>query len=421
LIKVSRLAGTVQPWAVTECEQIRILQQRHHDCPTDTLDHDSAVATRTLTDILTRLDPRFSPTFRKTQLEYIIAERDEDGLVHCLESYLHPTREATCPTAFALAQQNFATRRPKRKPSHPRQGRFGAMLVTRSFSVAAFTAGPVCPDCLGGPALTRVLALATHRGECTDALYKIDLAWRSLRLLDEVARTTGDLVKPERYVRQAARLDELIVEYAKIQPISAPWLRDCRDELSTARDALTTRISNTPSMLQIRQARLTERVRRALTPNGWPGSPISLDVTPVILAASYATPPFHSRSLSAELCAEFAIAGSNRVLVLPRFCAEYLLIQLPSTAVPPPPDHTKYSYTARSSDVPSDRLNTIARVVPLVDPLPVVEVAATLYDPHGHNELSDFASCLEVARSTCSTPPPKTAKATKSTRSTRKR
>jgi hypothetical protein len=32
LIKVSRLAGTVQPWAATECEQIRILQQRRLEC-----------------------------------------------------------------------------------------------------------------------------------------------------------------------------------------------------------------------------------------------------------------------------------------------------------------------------------------------------------------------------------------------------
>jgi glycine/D-amino acid oxidase-like deaminating enzyme len=49
LVKVSRLAGTVQPWAVTECEQIRILQQRRADCTVlncspRQIDHDSEVS-----------------------------------------------------------------------------------------------------------------------------------------------------------------------------------------------------------------------------------------------------------------------------------------------------------------------------------------------------------------------------------------
>jgi hypothetical protein len=356
------------------------------------------VAPRTLSDVIYSLDERFTSSFKKTQFEYLTCRRDDAGVIHCLESYWEQTPQSTCSIAADLYTQTLAHPRPrlKRKPSHPREGRFGPLLVTQTFTVAAFMTGPVCPDCLGGSALRVILAAASRRAEFTDATYKLDLAWRTTRALGEVSATSGDLVSPKRYVALATRLDKLYTEYEVAQPIASPWLRNLRDELRASRATLTSHINATPDLRGLRQRRLSDQVRKALTPSDWSNSPLEFDETPVVLAFSYLSSPFVTKTLADQLTIEFAVAGSPRVFAMPRYCADYLLTQLPSSALPPDPGRYRYGYTTPKK--PSDRLAVIPRVLPGTDPVHVLEVAAALFDPHGRNELSDFGSALAVAR-----------------------
>jgi hypothetical protein len=335
--------------------------------------HGVSMAPRTLQSLTDQVRPVVSKSFLGQQLFYIDCFKDTDGQVHVYSVNHIPTPKSACTRASQVGHPKYLAKHPEiTKIDWP--------------SVSGLLRNDLCSNCFAGAGLTRIIKGVSIHNPLRIMAYLAS----TVKVLDamEAALDPEAVLTTQEAFDLSNSAEEAIATFRQSttwqENSMSPYNKRLYERLSATYAAFVAKASHSTDLRSAKQRAAVDKVRVCLTPRTWTGDPLEFDETPVIIAFAKKVKPGAKDTASIALFQEFSIhcPSDASILALPRFCAEYLTARLDTVKQPLNRD-------------------TLPRAVPRIIPHKctnqVLEVAASLFDPHARGDVSDISTVIALA------------------------